>query len=110
VREKVLSVTIRDCDVEHFRCGGPGGQNQNKRDTGTRIRHRASGAVGESREHRTQLANTSAAWKRMAASSTFRVWIGRQLLTESPAETADKLMAPENLTIEIRESGKWTET
>lgn len=29
-----LSITINDCDVQTFRAGGKGGQNQNKRDTG----------------------------------------------------------------------------
>lgn len=53
--ELAFSVTIKDCTVQTFRSGGKGGQNQNKRDTGVRIIHRPSGAVGESRQHRTQL-------------------------------------------------------
>lgn len=103
-----LSVTVKDCDVAHFRSGGPGGQNQNKRDTGTRIRHRASGAVGESREHRTQLENTKAAWRRMVASHTFRLWLGCALLEERPEDMVVRMMAPENLKIETREDGRWT--
>jgi len=62
----VFSVTIKDCTVETFRSGGKGGQNQNKRDTGVRVKHAPSGAVGESREHRTQLENKRAAFRRMA--------------------------------------------
>ena len=54
MRELLFRVTMKDCDRQTFRAGGKGGQNQNKRDTGVRIIHRASGAVGESREHRTQ--------------------------------------------------------
>lgn len=30
-RELMFSVTLKDCRVETFRAGGPGGQNQNKR-------------------------------------------------------------------------------
>jgi protein subunit release factor B len=44
MRERILSVTLADCRVDTFRAGGKGGQNQNKRETGVRITHRASGA------------------------------------------------------------------
>lgn len=72
-RYKILSVTLDDCDVQHFRSGGKGGQNQNKRDTGTRIIHRASGARGESRDERSQLQNKRTAWRRMIETPTFKV-------------------------------------
>lgn len=72
-RYKILSVTLDDCGVQHFRSGGKGGQNQNKRDTGTRIIHRASGARGEARDERSQLANKKLAWRRMIETPTFKV-------------------------------------
>lgn len=56
-RHRILSVTIDDCDVQTFRCGGKGGQNVNKRDTGVRVIHRASGARGEARDERSQWQN-----------------------------------------------------
>jgi protein subunit release factor B len=56
-RELVLSVTLKDCEVQTFRAGGKGGQNQNKRDTGVRIIHHPSGARGEARDERSQLQN-----------------------------------------------------
>ncbi len=74
-RERILHITIKDCEVQTFRAGGKGGQNQNKRDTGVRIIHRASGARGESREARTQLANKKLAFRRMAESDTMQVWL-----------------------------------
>ena len=46
-REKLFS--IKDFEVQTFRSGGPGGQNQNKRNTGVRIIHKSSGAKEESR-------------------------------------------------------------
>lgn len=73
VREKVLSVTIKDCDVQTKRGSGAGGQNRNKRDTAVRIVHRASGAVGESQEERSQLQNKRTAFRRMAESLKFKV-------------------------------------
>jgi protein subunit release factor B len=73
MRTRILSVTIADCDVQTFRAGGSGGQNQNKRDTGVRIIHRASGARGEARDERSQWQNKKLAWKRMAASPKFQL-------------------------------------
>ncbi len=72
-RVRVLSVTIHDCDVQHFRSGGKGGQNQNKRDTGTRIIHRPSGARGEARDERSQLQNKKLAFRRMVESPAFQL-------------------------------------
>lgn len=72
-RRRILSVTIHDCEVQHFRSGGKGGQNQNKRDTGTRVIHHPSGARGESREERSQLQNKKKAFRRMVESPKFQL-------------------------------------
>lgn len=100
-KRKVLSVTIDDCEVQTFRAGGPGGQNQNKRNTGVRVIHYPSGARGESREERSQLQNKRAAFRRMAESTKFKVWLNKILFGYKTAE--DKVaedMRPENLKIE----------
>lgn len=78
MRHKVFSVTIKDCDVQSFCAGGKGGQHQNKTETGIRIVHRPSGAVGESRETRSQLTNKRAAFTRMAQSKKFQDWAKQQ--------------------------------
>jgi protein subunit release factor B len=75
MRTHVLTVTAADCRRDTFRCGGPGGQNQNKRDTGVRFTHLASGAVGECREERSQLANQKRAWVRMTQHKRFLLWL-----------------------------------
>lgn len=107
-RVPALSVTIRDCEVQHFRAGGKGGQNQNKRDTGTRVIHHPSGARGESREERSQLANTRAAFRRMAETVEFQVWMNRQLAAgPTPDEQVAEDMRPENLRVEAREGSQW---
>lgn len=56
-RVRILSVTMDDCELQTFSAGGPGGQRQNHVQTGVRIIHRASGARGEARDERSQLAN-----------------------------------------------------
>jgi protein subunit release factor B len=56
----------RDCDVEFFVAGGPGGQHRNKVETGVRLTHRPSGLVVTATERRSQSANREAAFERMA--------------------------------------------
>lgn len=70
----LFSVTIKDCDVQTFRAGGKGGQHQNKTETGVRVIHRASGAVGECRETKSQLYNKRTAFARMAQTEAFSKW------------------------------------
>lgn len=56
----------RDCDLEFFVAGGPGGQHRNKVETGVRLRHRPTGLVITATERRSQHANREAAFERMA--------------------------------------------
>lgn len=114
-KQLLFSVTLKDCDVETFRAGGPGGQNQNKRDTGVRVIHRASGARGESRQYRTQLENKKAAFRRMAESVMFQAWVARQSDTykrieRQAQEWAANQMDPSLLKVETYSNGKWTTT
>lgn len=99
MREPTFTVTLKDCDVQTFRAGGPGGQNQNKRDTGVRITHRASGARGESRDQRTQASNKVQAFDRMAQSKEFARWVSAQL--GGIDKIVDEQMRPENLLVEV---------
>lgn len=80
--ELILTITIKDCKQQFFRSGGPGGQNQNKRDTGARIIHPPSGARGESREERSREQNRKLAFVRMANSKEFQTWVKRVCGTE----------------------------
>lgn len=107
MKEKKLlfSVTKKDLEIQTFRSGGKGGQHQNKTDSGVRIIHRDSGAVGESREFKSQHQNKVAAFRRMAESPQFQMWrrkkareiIDREDKIEKQVEEAIK---EENLKIE----------
>lgn len=100
-REKLFSVTAEDLDWEFFRAGGNGGQKQNKTSSACRCKHAPSGAVGESREHRTQTANRRAAFGRMARSSEFQAWVRRTALGLPSIEAkVEEMMRDENLRIE----------
>ena len=50
---------LRECEVETFRSGGPGGQHVNKVETGVRLTHLPSGVVVSCREERSQHRNKS---------------------------------------------------
>ena len=111
-RKPILTVTIHDCEVQTFRSGGKGGQNQNKRDTGVRVIHHPSGARGESREERSQLQNKRTAFVRMSTQPSFRYWCDVQTKRiksddELKAEIEAELARPGVLRIEHRIDGRW---
>lgn len=108
MKKLVLSVTLKDCDVQTFRSGGPGGQHQNKVSSGVRVTHRASGAVGEAREQRSQLQNKRTAFIRMTQTPKFQTWmrlaLGRDAVVDSQVQES---MKPENLKVEGIVNGEW---
>jgi len=110
-RELILSVTKKDLKIQTFRSGGKGGQHQNTTDSGVRIIHPESGAVGESREHREQGRNKKKAFQRMAAHPKFKLWMnGKVMEFESGKkleQRVEEAMDPKNIRVETKENGKW---
>ena len=78
-KELLFSLTKKDFVVQTFRAGGKGGQHQNKTESGVRIIHPASGAVGEGRSERSQAQNKKAAFERLIQSKTFQTWHKREV-------------------------------
>lgn len=111
-KELLFSIRQADCDYQTFHAGGPGGQKQNKSSSGVRYVHKPSGAVGESREERSQFQNRRAAWKRMAEHPKMRAWISAEIMRRSgnktPEQLVKEMMEPQNLKIEGKSDGKWT--
>jgi len=58
---------LAECRVETFRAGGPGGQHQNKAETGVRLTHLPTGIVVIARESRSQHRNRKTALARLRA-------------------------------------------
>ena len=104
-KKRLFKLTKKDFTIQTFRSGGPGGQHQNKRDTGVRITHSASGAVGESRSEKSQRQNRNlvTTWVRITAA----MLEGRP----SVKERVDEMVQPKNLRIEAKDShGRWVES
>lgn len=113
MKEKLFSVTSKDCEWEFFTAGGKGGQNQNKTASACRVRHVPSGAVGECREHREQLINKKTAFKRMAESPEFQKWVhleSRRKLGQLAEIEQQIEKEMKKVKVEIKdENGRWVE-
>lgn len=95
MKNKILSLTKKDFDIQTFQSGGPGGQHQNKTDSGVRIVHKESGAVGESREYKSQRQNKKVAFERLTKSYKFKVWINKKTVENDIDSRVDELMKPQ---------------
>ena len=65
INEKEKVDTSEEFRIERFHCGGNGGQNVNKVETGVRVIHIPTGLVSECTEERSQLQNRKKATERL---------------------------------------------
>jgi len=110
-KKKLFSVTLKDCKVETFTVGGHGGSGKDTSNTGVRISHVPSGAVGTASDTRSQLHNKRLAFRRMGQSKAFRAWVivvaGELQTGKSIEQRVEEEMHPSKLKIEIRKDDKW---
>jgi len=111
-KELLFSVTAADCEWDYMRGTGPGGQKRNKTESKVRCTHRASGAVGESDQTRSQHENKRIAFRKMSETREFRVWhkiecarrMGEKISVE---EAVERMMADANIKVEGKKDGRW---
>lgn len=100
----LFSLTKEDFEIQTFCAGGKGGAHQNATQSGVRIIHRASGAVGECREERQQSLNKRRAFERMTETKEFKSWhlleCARRLGNITIEQKVDAAMQPKNLKVE----------
>lgn len=107
-KERVLHLTKKDFVFSTFRVSGAGGQRRDKVETGVRITHPPSGAVGSATESRRQIDNKKVAFQRMADSPKFRTWLAMEhaRVVGATDEWVEQQMRPENLLVEFGPFGE----
>jgi protein subunit release factor A len=70
----LFSVTMKDLEMQTFSVGGCGGGGKDTSNSGVRLVHKKSGAVGEGREHRSNTKNRQDALRHLAATKEFQLW------------------------------------
>lgn len=111
-KEHLFSVGKKDFKIQTFKSGGKGGQHQNKTDSGVRIIHSDSGAIGISRSDKSQYRNKKLALQRLTNHPKFKLWIIRKSLEVIEGITLEQKvndsMQSHNLKTEVKDpQGKW---
>ncbi len=108
----LFSLTKKDFELEFYRGSGAGGQNRNKVSSCCRIYHRASGAVAEACEERTQGQNKKIAFNRLLETDKFKVWhkieVSARIQGYQDSEAmVNKMMQSEHLKVEVFTKQGW---
>lgn len=115
MKEKLFSVTLKDCDVSFYKGSGKGGQKRNKTSSACRVKHTPSGAIGQCEDHRSQDQNKKTAFKRMTESNLFQHWLKTEVLRVTgeirkiEEKIEEDIHNPKKTKVEIFDNGKWIE-
>lgn len=77
---------IEQCDVDHYRACGPGGQKRNKTSSAIRLRHRPTGLAVAAADDRSQRVNKTRALRRLRRAIAFNVRRDIDLARYTPSE------------------------
>jgi len=96
-RHLLFSVGMNDLTLQTFTVPGPGGGGKDTSRTGCRLIHEPSGAVGEGREERSQMANRKRALDKLGKTKKFQAWAKLEAArkmgqVQSVAETPEQVM------------------
>lgn len=101
-RRLLFSVKAKDFEMATFSVGGHGGGGKDTSNSGVRLTHPASGAVGEGREHRTNHQNRKSAFLKLVKTEKFQNWHRVECarhLGQAIRETPEEIMARVDLAI-----------
>ena len=95
-KTKLFSVTSKDFEMQTFTVGGHGGGGKDTSNSGVRLVHKASGARGEGRDHRSNTRNRRDAFLRLVETNEFKRWLKIEIarhLGQRPPETKEQILA-----------------
>lgn len=99
--------------MDTFTVGGHGGSGKDTSNSGVRVTHLASKAVGRAVDTRSMEKNRRSAFERMAHTKKFQDWIKLEASrrmgdAQVIEERVDQMMAPHNLRVEEKDDrGRW---
>lgn len=95
-KKLLFSVTMKDLEMQTFSVGGHGGGGKDTSNSGVRLIHKESGAVGEGREHRSNTQNRRSAFRKLVETHKFQAWVkykAAKLQGYMPSETPEQVRA-----------------
>ena len=99
-------ILLRDCDEDHFRASGPGGQHRNKVETAVRLHHRPSGVLAQAVESRHREENRLKALRRLRDALAMQLRLPFDLGSpELPAEFVARRTADGKLSVSQKNPG-----
>jgi protein subunit release factor A len=104
MREFAFSVHASDCQWHYFTVSGHGGGGKDTSNTGVRVVHPPSGAVGIGRDERSQRRNRVAAFRRMAKTPAFQAWAR---MAARGLTSVENDMTPDKLKVEQFDGTRW---
>lgn len=105
-KELIFSVTKKDFDIHFYSGTGAGGQHRNKHQNCVRMKHRDSGVTATGTSSKSRQNNLKEAFLTIVKSKKFEAWRKRETSMRlfegiSIEEKVKRMMAPENLKIEV---------
>ncbi len=73
-KKLLFSITKKDFDMQTFTVPGAGGGGKDTSNSGVRLTHRDSGAVGEGRQSRSNTQNRKEAFEKLVKTKKFLDW------------------------------------
>ena len=86
---------VAQCEVDHYRARGPGGQKKNKTRSAVRLRHRPTGVIVTANEERSQHINLTRAIRRLRQAIALNVRTEVDLERYSQSELLSSCLLPD---------------
>jgi hypothetical protein len=87
------SALILQCEVDHYRASGPGGQKRNKTSSAVRLRHRPTGLAVTATEERSQHVNKRRGVRRLREAIAFQIRASIDVEHYEPSELLGSCIA-----------------